>query len=81
MIINGKDLNVNLTYNYYDEEINKELKRFINKEKHKKLLEIFMILDEINKTEDIISFNYENNTLMVRVGLKDYYRINMESEV
>lgn len=59
----------------------KELIRFINKEKHKKLLEIFMIIEEISKTEDIISFKYENNVLHIRTGLKDLYRIEMESGV
>ena len=56
----------------------KEIINFINKDKQKKYLEIFMILDQIARKEDIISFIYENNCLLVRTGLNDYYRINME---
>ena len=55
-----------------------ELIRFINKEKQKKYLEIFLILDKISQKEDIISFTYENNYLIIRVGKYDYYRIYME---
>lgn len=56
----------------------KELERFIRKEGQKKYLEIFMILDEISKTEDIISFTYKNEELLVQVSDRDYYRINMK---
>ena len=56
----------------------KEIINFINKDKQKKYLEIFMILDQIARKEDIISFIYENNYLLVRTGINDYYRINME---
>ena len=56
----------------------KELERYINKEKQKKWLEIFMILCEINKKEDIISFSYDKDYLLVRIGLKDYYRIDLK---
>ena len=56
----------------------KEIINFINKDKQKKYLEIFMILDQIAGKEDIISFIYENNYLLVRTGINDYYRINME---
>ena len=59
----------------------KDIIRFINKDKQKKYLELFMILDEIARKEDIISFTYENNYLMVRVGVNDYYRINMEEVI
>lgn len=59
----------------------KDMIRFINKDKQKKYLELFMILDEIARKEDIISFTYENNYLMVRVGVNDYYRINMEEVI
>lgn len=55
-----------------------ELERYINKEKQKKWLEIFMILTEINKKEDIISFSYDKDYLLVRTGLKDYYRIDLK---
>ena len=56
----------------------KELERYINKEKQKKWLEIFMILTEINKKEDIISFSYDKDYLLVQIGLKDYYRIDLK---
>ena len=56
----------------------KELERYINKEKQKKWLEIFMILSEINEKEDIISFSYNKDYLLVRIGLKDYYRIDLK---
>lgn len=55
-----------------------ELERYINKEKQKKWLEIFMILSEINKKEDIISFSYEKDYLLVQISLKDYYRIDLK---
>lgn len=55
-----------------------ELERFINKEKQKKFFELFMILTELNKTEDIISFTYDKDYLIVRTGVKDYYRINLK---
>lgn len=59
----------------------KDIIIFINKDRQKKYLELFMILDEIARKEDIISFTYENNYLMVRVGVNDYYRINMEEVI
>lgn len=59
----------------------KELYQFINKEKQKKYLEIFMILDEIARKEDIISFNFSKDILTVQIGLNDYYRIWFNEEV
>ena len=59
----------------------KELIRFLQKEKHKELFELFMILDEIAKTENIISFTYKNNYLTVQTGVNDYYRIKIIKEV
>lgn len=59
----------------------KELYQFINKEKQKKYLEIFMILDEIARKEDIISFTYSKDILMVQIGSNDYYRIWLNKEV
>lgn len=59
----------------------KELKDFINKEKQKKYLELFMILEEIARTEDIISFTYSKDLLTVQIGLNDYYRIWINEEV
>lgn len=61
--------------------MDKEILRFFRKEKHKDFLELFMILDEISKTEDIISFSYEKDCMMVRTGEKDYYRIKLNKEV
>ena len=58
-----------------------EIIRFFQKEKHKKFLELFMILDEISQKEDIISFSYENDCFMVRTSEKDYYRIKLDKEV
>ena len=55
-----------------------ELERYINKEKQKKWLELFMILDEISQTEDIISFTYNQDYLIVQIGVNDYYRINLK---
>ena len=59
----------------------KEIYQFINKEKQKKYLEIFMILDEIARKEDIISFTYSKDILTVQIGLNDYYRIWFNEEV
>lgn len=59
----------------------KEIQRFINKELQKKYLEIFFILDEIARKENIISFTYQNNYLLVQTGVNDYYRINLSEEV
>lgn len=56
----------------------KELERYINKEKQKKWLEIFMIITELSEKEDIISFSYDKDYLLVRIGLKDYYRIDLK---
>lgn len=56
----------------------KELRRFLYKDNQKKYLEIFMILEELSRKENIISFSYSNNYLFVRVGLNDYYRINLK---
>lgn len=53
----------------------KELERFIKKDKQKKFLEIFLIIDQISQSEDIISFIYEDNLLIVKVSDNDYYRI------
>lgn len=56
----------------------KELERFINKEKQKKWLDLFMIITELNKTEDIISFTYNKDYLIVQIGVNDYYRIKLK---
>ena len=56
----------------------KELIKFLNKDRQKTYLEIFMILDQLSRKEDIISFTYDKNYLIVRTGVNDYYRIKME---
>ena len=58
-----------------------ELVEFINKEKQKKYLELFLILDEIARKEDIISFTYTKDLLTVQIGVNDYYRIWFKEEV
>ena len=58
----------------------KEMERFINKEKQKVFLELFMILTELNKTEDIISFTYDKNYITIKTGVNDYYRIHLRSK-
>ena len=58
-----------------------ELTKFINKEKQKKYLELFMILEEIARKEDIISFSYTKDLLTVQIGINDYYRIWFNEEV
>lgn len=58
----------------------KELERYIDKEKQKKWFDLFMMITELNKTEDIISFTYDKNYLIVQVGLNDYYRIHLKSK-
>lgn len=56
----------------------KELVRFINKEKQKIYLELFLIITEISKTEDIISFTYDKNYLTVQTGVNDYIRVKLK---
>ena len=57
-----------------------ELVNFIEKGKQERFLELFMILTELNKTEDIISFTYDKYYLTVRTGVNDYYRIHLTSK-
>jgi hypothetical protein len=56
----------------------KELERYIDREKQKKWLDLFMMITELNKTEDIISFTYDKNYLIVQIGVNDYYRIKLK---
>ena len=56
----------------------KEIKKFIEKDNQKKWLELFMILDEISQTEDIISFTYDKDHLLIQVGVNEYYRIKLK---
>ena len=55
-----------------------ELIYYINKDRQKIYLEIFMILDELSRKENIISFTYDKDYLMIRTGVNDYYRIFMK---
>lgn len=57
-----------------------ELIRFIQKEKHQKLFELFMIIDEISKKEDILSFNYKKPFLMVEIQPNYYLRIKIKED-
>ena len=55
-----------------------DIQKFINKELSKKYMEIYFILDEISRKENIISFSYKSPYLMVQIGENDYYRINLK---
>ena len=55
-----------------------DIKKFIDRELSKKYLEIYLILDEICRKENIISFSYKNPFLMVQIGENDYYRIKLK---
>ena len=59
----------------------REWNKYIEKEIQSKYLEIYLILCELSKKENIISFTYDNNYLMVKIGVNDYYRIKMIKEV
>lgn len=56
----------------------KELIYFINKEKQKEYLQVFMIITELSEKEDIISFTYNKDYLIVQIGVNDYYRIKLK---
>lgn len=56
----------------------KEIERFINKQKQQEFLQIFMILTELSEKEDIISFTYNKDYLLVQTGVNDYYRIKLK---
>lgn len=57
-----------------------ELIKFLQKEKHKKFLELFMMIEEVSRKEDIISFSYENDILMIKTGEREYYRITINKD-
>lgn len=59
----------------------KEIERFIHKENQKKWLEIFMIIEEIEKDNNIISFTYEKDLLTIKVGVNDYIRVNLKEVI
>ena len=52
--------------------------KLLRKAKQKEYLEIFMILDQIGRKKDIISFSYDGYFLMVRTGLNDYIRVKLK---
>jgi hypothetical protein len=56
----------------------KEIERFINKQKQQEFLQVFMILTELSEKEDIISFTYNKDYLIVQTGVNDYYRIKLK---
>lgn len=60
------------------DETLKYISNMILKSKQKEYLEIFMILSDIMRKHDIISFSYDQTYLIVRTGLNDYIRILMK---
>lgn len=59
----------------------KEIERFIHKENQKKWLELFMIIEEIEKDNNIISFTYDKDLLIIKVGVNDYIRVNLKEVI
>lgn len=59
----------------------KEIERFIHKENQKKWLEIFMIIEEIEKDNNIISFTYDKDLLIIKIGVNDYIRVNLKEVI
>ena len=53
----------------------KYIGNLLQKIKQKEYLEIFMIIDELSRKNDILSFTYDRNFLIVRTGVNDYIRI------
>lgn len=60
------------------QKISDFIKEELRKNKHKEYLEISMILEQISKEKNIISFDYKKPYLLVRVGYKDYYKIELK---
>lgn len=56
----------------------KDLYNFINKELERKYFDIYMILCELCKYENIISFSYKDKYFTVQVNENDYYRIKID---
>lgn len=54
--------------------VKEEVRKNVNREN----LEISMILEQLSRKENIISYTYKKPYLMVKVGEKDYYRINLK---
>lgn len=55
----------------------KECKKYIEREIQKEYFEIYLMLAELSKKENIISFSYDHHYLIVKTGKNDYYRIKM----
>lgn len=58
----------------------KDIIRYIEKEKQKLYLDLFMIITQLAKKENIISFTYKDKYLTVQTGVNDYYRIYLEDK-
>ena len=56
----------------------KYIAKLLRKVKQKEYLEIFMILDQIGRKNNIISFSYDGQFLMVQTGLNDYIRVKLK---
>ena len=56
----------------------KYVSKLLRKVKQKEYLEIFMILDQISRKNNIISFSYDGQFLMVQTGLNDYIRVKLK---
>lgn len=50
----------------------------VRKNKNRENLEISMIIEQLSRKENIISYTYDKPYLMVKVGEKDYYRIKLK---
>ena len=55
----------------------KELEDYIKKQLEKEYFELFLIICEIAKNENIISFTYKDKYFTVQVSDRDYYRIKI----
>ena len=53
----------------------KYIGKMLQKVKQKEYLELFMILDQISRKNDILSFTYDRYYLIVQTGVNDYIRI------
>ena len=56
----------------------KYIAKLLRKAKQKEYLEIFMILDDISRKNNIISFSYDGQFLMIQTGLNDYIRVKLK---
>lgn len=58
----------------------KELEDFLNKDRQKLYLEVFLILDELSRKYNILSFSFKENHLLVQVSKDDWFNINLDEE-